>query len=298
MLLCNMAKELCHIFIARDVLKGLRATEYGLLALGTNKSLSAFYLGAIIPDALFYDITPFARILQGYVQLRDALHLTQRVRNDETAMRLFDAIATNPSGWRIKAPFAAGIMTHTVTDRIIHGLIDHYTTSWDQEGSAAMASHRQIETLIDMLFLRQSASNPRSFRLQACVSLDKATENYLFCFYLAHLMASHSTPPPSLLKALKRGYASQRVLLKLFALKPLYHIMNLSNKLLADRLLAQSSLFYPDTVGTRSFRVLKELDLNILTNGVSFKGTLASLLDAVTEEAICHIRFGLRRMAP
>jgi hypothetical protein len=237
------------------------------------------------------------RIPRDYARLRGALHLTERVRNDEAAVRLFDAIAADPHGWRMKASFAAGIVTHTVTDRILHGLIDHYTTSWGQKGSFAMASHRQIETLMDMLLLRELGTSPRKFRLDAFIDLDKATEDYLFRFYLFHVMAGHDTWRSSLLEALKRAYTSQRLFLKLFALKPLYHIINFSNKFAAGRLLGLSSLFYPEAVGIRTFPVLKELDLNILTNGVSFTGTLASLLDVVIADAICHVRVGLHRMA-
>jgi hypothetical protein len=103
--------------------------------------------------------------------------------------------------------------------------------------------------------------------------------------------------PLSLLKALKRAHAQQRLFLKLFTVEPVYHILNLSNKLVGSWLKAWSTLFYPDTVGTQTFPILHKLDLNDLTDGRSFAGTLASLVDKVTTEAIRQINVGVRRLA-
>ena len=87
------------------------------------------------------------------------------------------------------------------------------------------------------------------------------------------------------------------MLLVLQTVKPLYHIINLSNKLVAGRLQAWSSLFYPDTVGNPSFLILNKLNLTTLTNGGTFTGTLSHLIDAITTDAIRHIRVGLSRLA-
>ena len=85
--------------------------------------------------------------------------------------------------------------------------------------------------------------------------------------------------------------------LKLFTVEPLYHIMNLSNKLVPSCLQAWSTLFYPDTGGTQTFPILDKLDLNALTDGRSFTGTLVSLVDQVISEAILQINAGVRRLA-
>ncbi|NVM57555.1 MAG: zinc dependent phospholipase C family protein [Desulfobacterales bacterium] len=291
-----MPKELTHILIARDVLKHLKGSAKQHIARVIEKNLPAFYLGAIIPDAFFYDVAPFRKMCQDYVQISRALHLKERLKNDQKAVSFFDAIAANPHAWHLKAAFAAGIVTHTVSDRIIHGVIDHYTIRWRQKGSLAMASHRQLETLIDMLLMQQLHLHPRDFRLKRIVDVNQSAEDCLFRFYLTRLIGDNRTLHPRLIYALRRAHAQQCLLLKLFTVKPLYHIMYLSNKLVAGRLGALSGLFYPRTVGTRSFPLLNRLDLNALTNGRSFTGTLASLIDAVTTDAICHVRVGLYRL--
>ncbi len=291
-----MAKELTHILIAQDVVKQLKGSGQQLLAQVIKENLPAFYLGAIIPDAFYYDVPPFRLNPKKYVWVARALHLKEALKNDQKAVSFFDAIAAAPHVWTLTLPFAAGIVTHTVTDRIIHGIIHHYTLSWGEKGSLALATHRQIETLIDMALLQQLRRHPRDFLREGLAKVDKPTGDCLFRFYLAHLIG-YTTLPPFLLKALKRAHAQQRLFFRLFTNKALYRIMNLSNKLVPGCLQAWSTLFYPDTVGIRAFPVLEKLDLNALTDGHSFTGTLASLMDNVTTEAIQQINLGVRRLA-
>lgn len=292
-----MPKELTHILIAQDVVKQLKGSGQQLLARVIKENLRAFFLGAIIPDAFFYYVIPFPRIPQDCVQIPRALHSKETLKNDQKAMSFFDAVAANPYAWPLTLAFAAGIVTHTVSDRIIHGVVDHYTITGGERGSIALASHRQIETLIDMVLLQHSRQHPRDFRLERLTNVDEPTEDCLFRFYLGHLIGDNTTLPLSLLKALKRAHAQQRLFLKLFTVEPVYHILNLSNKLVGSWLKAWSTLFYPDTVGTQTFPILHKLDLNDLTDGRSFAGTLASLVDKVTTEAIRQINVGVRRLA-
>ena len=292
-----MPKELTHILIAQDVVKELKGSGQQLLARVITENLPAFYLGAIIPDAFFYYVIPFPKIPQDCVQIARALHSKETLKNDQKAVSFFDAIAADPRTWPLTLAFAAGIVTHTVGDRIIHRVIDHYTTTWGKKGSIAIASHRQIETLIDMVLLQQSRQHPRDFQLEHRTNVDQPTQDRLFRFYLGHLIGDNSTLPLCLLKALKRAHAHQRFFLKLFTVRPLYHITNLSNKLVASCLKAWSTLFYPDTVGTQTFPILHKFDLNALTDGRSLTGTLVSFMDEVITEAIRQINVGVRRLA-
>ncbi len=294
MLLCGMAKELTHIMVARNVLKRLEEARCRNLAQILKENLSSFCLGAIIPDAFLYDLTPFRQVSRHYAHLCRALHSNKRTANDQKAVGFFDAIRVNPDQWQTKTAFAAGIVTHTVTDRIIHGIIDHYTTNWDEKGSLALATHRQLETLIDMVLLDQIGLHPRRFEPEALLDVDKTTEACLLRFYLYQLMGPFK---PNLLNALTRAYAQQRIMLKLFTLKPLYHIVNFLDKPAAGRLLALSNLFYPEAVGSRDFPILDKLDLNALTDGHSFAGTVASLLQEITTDATSHIRIGIDRLS-
>jgi hypothetical protein len=292
-----MPKELAHIIIAHDVIKRLEGSGQQLLAQVIKENIPAFHLGAIIPDAFFYDLIPFYRTSGHNIQISNALHSKDGAKNDQKALSFFDDIADDPHAWPSKVAFAAGIVTHAVSDRIIHGLIDHYTTTWGEKGSIEIASHRQLETLIDMVLLQQSRQHPREFRLDRLTNVDQPALDCLFRFYLGRLVGDSSTLPLCLLKALKRARAQQCLFLKLFTTKPLYHIMNFRNKLLASYLQAWSSLFYPDTVGTQTFPILHKLDLNVLTDGSSFAGTFASLVDEMITEAIRQINVGVRRLA-
>jgi hypothetical protein len=292
-----MAKELAHILIAQDVIKQLQGSGQHLLAQVIKANLHAFHLGAIIPDAFFYDVIPFYRTSVHNIQISRALHSKDKAKNDQQAVSFFDDIADDPDAWPSKVAFAAGIVTHAVCDGIVHGLIDHCTTAWGEKGPVATASHRQIETLIDMVLLQQSRQHPGEFRLDRLTNVDQPVQDCLFHFYLRRLVGDNSTLPLCLLKAVKRAYAQQCLFLKLFTIKPLYHIMNFRNKHVASCPQVWSSLFYPNTVGTRTFPILHKLDLNVLSDGKSFKGPLASLVDEIITEAMRQINVGVRRLA-
>jgi hypothetical protein len=291
-----MPKELSHILIAQDVFTELKASGRKRLARIIEKNLPAFYLGAIIPDAFFYDAAPFLRLSKNNVQIARALHLKDTVENDARAVSFFDAITVDPREWHAKVAFATGIVTHTVSDRIIHSLIDHYTRSWDQKGGLAMATHRQIETLMDMVLLQPLRLHPRHFHFERLVDIHHPIRNILFRFYLCHLTEVHQPVDPRLLRSLNMAYAQQRLCLKLFAVGALYHIMNVSNKLAAGRLGVWSSLFYPDTVGIDGFPIMDRMDPSPLTDDRSFAGPLRSAVKGIITDAISHIDRGLHRL--
>ncbi|KPK31070.1 MAG: hypothetical protein AMK69_01590 [Nitrospira bacterium SG8_3] len=291
-----MPKELSHILIAQDVFAELKASGRKRLARIIEKNLPAFYLGAIIPDAFFYDATPLLGLSENNVQIAWALHLKEPVENDARAVSFFDAITADPHEWHAKVTFAAGIVTHTVSDRIIHGVIDHYTRSWGQKGGLAIATHRQLETMMDMVLLQPLRLHPRQFHFGPLVDIHHPTRNILFRFYLSHLTEVHQPVDPRLLRSLNMAYAQQRLCLRLFAVKALYHIMSVSNKLAAGRLGVWSSLFYPDTVGTDGFPIMDRIDPNALTDDRSFAGPLRSVVKEITADAISHIGMGLHRL--
>jgi hypothetical protein len=291
-----MPKELSHILIAQKVLAELKKTGIKRLARIIEQNLPAFYLGAIIPDAFFYDATPLLGLSRDTTKMSRALHQKETVQNDARAVGFFDAITLDPHGWRSKVAFAAGIVTHTVSDRVIHDVIDYYTGTWDQKGSLALATHRQLETLMDMVLLRSLHLHPRQFPFERLIDVPHPTLNILFQFYLSHLFEVQQGPAPRLLRSLKMAHAQQRLCFRLFAVKALYHIMNLSNKLAAGRLGVLSSLFYPERVGTEGFPIMVRIDPNALTDDRSFAEPLPSLIQKITADAISHIGMGIQRL--
>jgi hypothetical protein len=291
-----MAKELTHILIAQDVVKRLGRNGQTLLAQLIERNIGAYYLGSIIPDSLFYDVPPFCLNPKEYVWLSRAFHKEEKAKNDQKAVSLFGSIGANPRVWQLKMAFAAGIITHTVIDRIFHELIEYYTSTWGEEGSVAMATHREIETLIDMILLRPLNMTPRQIHLAHFIQLDERTKYSLFRFYLDHLIEDHKADP-SLLSALKRAHDQQCLFIKLFATLPLYHIIKLTNKLVAGRLLAWHSLFYPDEVGPQTFPVFGKMGVNSLSDERLFDGGLGACREAASNEAISQINMALKAFA-
>jgi len=292
-----MAKELTHILIAQDVIKQLKGYGQQLLAQVIEKNLPAYYLGSIIPDAFYYDVLPFGLRPQKHIWISRALHLKEKIKNDQKAVSLFRSIAANPRAWRLKTAFAAGIITHTVVDRIFHELIEHYTTTWGEKGTISMATHREIETLIDMILLRPLNMSPRQFHLGPLIQLDERTKYTLFHFYLSHLLDLPEANQVSLVNRLKRAHHQQCIFLTLFATRSLYHIMKLSNRIVKGRLRACQSLFYPDRVNPESFPVLVKLKLRTMCDENTFFRELKRLRETATNEAIWHVNTALKTLA-
>jgi len=292
----TMAKELTHILIAQDVVKQLRRNGQTLLAQLIERNIGAYYLGSIIPDALFYDVYPLRLNPEKYVWLSRAFHKEETAKNDQQAVSLFRSVEANPRVWRLKMAFAAGIITHTVIDRIFHELIEYYTSTWGEGGSVATATHREIETLIDMILLRPLNMTPRQINLAHFIQLDERTKYSLFGFYLDHLVEDHKEDPP-LLNTLRRSHDQQCLFIKLFATLPLYHIIKLTNKLVAGRLVAWHSLFYPEEVGPQTFPVFGKMGVNSLKDERLFDGGLGTCREAASNEAISHINMALKAFA-
>jgi len=293
-----MAKELAHILIAQDVLLQLKRCGQQHLAKVIEENLPSFYLGAIIPDAFYYDVLPFGLRPQKHAWISRALHLKKKIKNDQKAVGLFRAIAIKSGAWRLKAAFAAGIITHTVVDRIFHELIEYYTTTWGEKGTVATATHREIETLIDIILLRLSNTEPRRFHPGLIIRLDEPTKYTLFHFYLSNLLdLPEANQVVSLVNCLKRAYDQQCLFLTLFATRPLYHIMNMSNRIVKGRLRIWQSLFYPDRVNPESFPVLAKLKLRTMSDENIFFRELKRLRKRAAIEAIQHINTALKTFA-
>jgi hypothetical protein len=291
-----MPKEISHILLAQEVLAALKRSGKEGLARIIEKDLPAFYLGAIIPDAFFYDATPFLGLATANIQITRALHQKEKVQNDARALGFFDAIAMDPYGWPLKVAFAAGIVTHTVSDGVIHDVIDYYTEAWGQEGSLALATHRQLETWMDMVLLQSFHLHPRRFPFQRFIDVHPRSRDILFQFYLSHLVEDKQRPAHHLVRSLKRAHIQQCFCLRLFAVKALYHIMNLSNKLVAGRLGILSSLFYPESLDIEAFPIMDKIDPKALTDDRSFVGPLQCLIDKITADAMSHIGMGIGRL--
>lgn len=253
-----MAKELTHILIAQDVLQRLRDRQ-PLLAGVIQKNASAYYLGSIFPDALFYDLPPFCLHPGKHLWISKTLHHEDAARNDQTAMGLFSSISSAPHMWAQKIAFSAGIITHTVADRTFHHLIAHYNNAWNEAGAKAMGTHREMETFIDMALLKVRKIHPRKLRLAHYIAMDPRTERALCHFYLAYVTGNNRISNRSLIHVLKRAIDQQRFFSRLFAARPIYHITRIGDKVVSHHLRLWHALFYPDTEGAENFQFLSKL---------------------------------------
>ncbi|MDY6988974.1 MAG: zinc dependent phospholipase C family protein [Thermodesulfobacteriota bacterium] len=291
-----MPKEISHILIAKEVLTDLKRSESLQMANLIEKNLPSFYLGAIIPDAFFYDMTPVVRMSANNLWVSRALHTKDGAENDKKAVGFFEGISATSPAWEAKVAFAAGIVTHTVSDRMVHGVIDYVTKSWGEKNGTALATHRQFETLMDMVLLQPTGVSPRRLQLDGLVHLHPSTRDILFCHYLFRVAGASKAQAPALLRAFRRAHVQQFFFVRLFAVKGIYQIMALLNTLAAGRLEPWFRLCYPEEVAKRSFPIMDSLDLNALTDGHSFSGSLAWVVNEIVADAIDQIGQGLQRL--
>jgi hypothetical protein len=288
-----MAKELTHILIAQEVLARFLDSGEKWAAETIEKYRAAFFLGAIIPDAFFYDVAPLFDAFSGSKRISHALHSKNPEKNIERAKGLFNAAAAESAMGPLKSAFAAGIVTHTAGDHLIHNVIDNYVRQWRQTGALATATHREFETWMDMVLLEQSFGHPRNVPLTQLVTLPSTVKDPLLRFYLAHLMSNNRPVAPRLLAGLKRANRQQILFLRLFRTKRLFRAMALLNHLAGGRLRIWSSLFYPAAPTPKAFSILNRLDADMLTDGSSFEGKATDLFEKAAASAIHHIRGGV-----
>jgi hypothetical protein len=259
-----MAKEITHILAAQGVLRHLKSVEQTRLSYVIEKNLGSFFLGAIIPDSVYYDVAPFRLNTHEHSWIARDLHRKEFADNDAKATGLFKAIAAQPSAWRLKAAFAAGVITHTAADRVFHETIDHHTTAWAERGRLAQATHYEIETLVDLLLLECLGMTPRQFVRNNSIRLDRASVLRLCHFYLRHVMGPDRDPDPQLIHVLRRAITQQDLFLRLFMIRPLGLTVNLMSKMsnfVGTQLQAWNRLSYPNRIGHDSFPVLHKLGI-------------------------------------
>jgi hypothetical protein len=291
-----MPKEFTHLVIAQRVATTLRESGEVFLANILDAHRNAFYLGAIIPDAFFYRIIPLPPMPGGLPTISSLLHTKDAAKNDERGEGLFQAIAASPAMWPLKTAFAAGIMTHTISDRIIHAVIDYYIRIWRHTGTVALATHRQFETLMDVAVLASSRVRPADFPLERVISLTADEKECLFRFSVLHYLKESAAPHRAPVRHLRWAHLQQLFFLRLFRTKTLCHCTGLVNRLAGGRMDFLSSLFYPATSRSETFPIANMLDLDALTDGADFQGDFASLVSRATTGSARHIRTCFRRL--
>ena len=288
-----MAKELTHILIAQDVLRRLRDRQ-PLLASVIERNASAYYLGAIFPDALFYAWPPFCLHPGKYLWISKALHHKDAARNNQTAANLFSSISGASHMWSEKLAFSAGIITHTVADGTFHDLIAQYNKAWNEAGAEAMGTHREMETFIDMALLKARNIHPKKLRLASYIAMDPRIERGLCHFYLAYVTGNNRISNHSLIHMLKRAIDQQCLFSRLFAARPIYHITRIGDRVLSSRLRLWHALFYPDTQRLESFQFLGRLR-GVDSHPFDLDG-LTFHTDAASTEAIRCINQGVMNL--
>jgi hypothetical protein len=287
-----MPKEITHVLIAQEVLERLKESGCPALAQALADNLHAFYLGATIPDALFYDVISIGRASADHSTLCRILHSADTTANDAKAVALFSAIRSRPFRWPLQVAFSAGVVTHTVADRLFHGLIDDYTSRWRLEGALATSTHRHVETLIDIVLAKNLGLSVKAFDLKGMTNPQGPYKNALLNFYLYHLWDTKRPVPAHFVYVLKRAHWQQMFFCRLFQNNFLYHIVTRLNNLTGARLDVWSSLFYAHDIGAASFSILNRLGIPVPSDLQPYSGTAPAILHQTIAQAVSLIRIG------
>lgn len=291
-----MPKELTHIIIAQEVLARLKASDpipmLGSISDAAENNEQAFFFGAIVPDAFFYNLLPWPPVPSGIPVVTKILHQKERQKNDKMAENLLIAASTSHEFRSLKVAFSAGILTHTVSDRIFHGVIDYYVNRWDESGTRAMGTHRQLETLFDMTLLDLSDRTPGDFPLEGFTSLALAETNSLLRFIVSFLVHPPAVLQKNYVRAFKWAYTQQIYLLRLFRRNWAFRPAHWARQYSGGRSDFISSLFYPPVISPETCPVLERINVHDLTDGINFEGDLPALTQRVTNQAVRRIQRG------
>jgi len=288
-----MAKEITHILIAQEVLECLKKDGQKRLARVLEEHRRVFLEGALIPDAAYYDLPPFCLNPNKHRWLARELHADALGSNDQKAMRFFSAIAARPADWKQKVAFASGIVTHTAVDRIFHKTINDYTAAWGETGTVALATHREIETLIDMVLLANLGMAPQEFLRQYLSEPPGNGAASLFQFYGSVLRKDKAGCDRTLRRVLTQACRQQRLFLRLFAARQIHVAVRLLNRLAKGRLQAWNALFYPDDKDARHVPVVRKLGFSHPAVDGPFIEEVARLREAAARQAMKNIRHAL-----
>jgi hypothetical protein len=290
-----MAKEITHMLIAQDVLRAFKESGAERFARLIEENLTAFFYGATIPDALYYDFPPFRINPLKYEWISRTLHQKNVTVNDERAMSLFGTIASQPARWPVKMAFAAGVATHTAADRVFHEAIEHYTETWGERGRKATATHREIETLVDMILLQEIKGSPGEFLGRRFAGIDEADALALCHLFISGAVPGKDHDVAALSRVLRRAHRQQRFFLRLFGMRPVRTVVQRVDRILGGRLEAWTTLFYPDRVDVDCFPVLGKL-ASTFPNGMSlFFEEVGQLRKAAIEGAVRNIQRAVDR---
>lgn len=287
-----MAKEITHLVVAHDVLKQMESTGQRRLARLIADHKEGFFLGAVIPDAVFYDVPPFQVHPLRHAWIARALHDKEATANIERAVSFFRMIPEQPSAWRLKLAFFAGVVTHTVADRVFHDAIETYTALWGETGHTALATHRQIETLVDIVLLEELGMAPRDFLRQHLTPCHKGTRR-LCRLFVSSVAGGRQDCGPHPHMVLSRAHQRQQFFLGLFALRPLQLAVNCMDRIAGGRLQPWCSLFYPGRADAASFPVIGKFQPTSPDSNGRFAREATRLRKTAVEQALESIQAAL-----
>jgi hypothetical protein len=236
--------------------------------------MQAYYFGALIPDAFYYNIIPWPRLPRKVPTITNILHQSDRTANNASAKKLLLAAAKNTEVQLLHVAFSAGVLTHTVSDGIYHGVIDLLLKDWNEPHTAVLGAHRQLETLFDMALWDATRPPLTAFPVGRHTRLPFNATHSLVQFFHFALISPTVPLEVTSVRALRWAFAQQLFLLRLFRWPRAFRPAQWARHVSRGRTDFISSLFYPSIISTETFPILRKIDVNDLSDNLSGNGDL------------------------
>jgi hypothetical protein len=282
-----MPKEMTHLLVAQCILDQADCFPACLEdALVSNQE--ALHLGAILPDAFFYNLLPWPPAAKGLPTITTILHRKKPEFNDDMAIMLLKRALVEAPGEALTA-FSAGLISHTVSDRMVHDIIDRDKTLWQETGLKALGSHRQIETALDLMALNLLGLSPRQCSINAFMpSTPEQIDDHIE-FAVRYLVSPPLSQRQAAAQATRWAYTQHKAIWRLFTCETAYRTARLFRRVSFGRSEFLSGLFYPRNLCNHSLPILKRLDLKQLTGRTKKIGDFEALIKLVVEKTMGRI---------
>ena len=162
---------------------------------------------------------------------------------------MLDGIKSSAQLDKGNVAFALGFITHIVTENIFHPMIYYFTGNYyasdPHRRSQNIASHRYLETFLDLFLIRSFRRKVEELDLGKIIFIPLPKRRPVFSFYASILSDVSGDSPETIRSGLDRAYPSLLFLNRLFSRKGFYYLLKLFNLLDHERISPYLQLFYP-----------------------------------------------------
>lgn len=231
-----------HILLAEEIYNNIQDPELKSLI---RSHFPYYYLGSIAPDIFYYNLFLPVKL----PQLGDLLHDFPSPHTRSIIKQMLDRLKGSPRPDKGSAAFCLGFITHIVVENIFHPMVYYFTGNYNDQDPHSrrqnIASHRQLETYLDLFMLRHFHRKVEDIDLGKVIFISPFKRKKVFSFYASALAGISGESAGKIWAGLNFAYPSLLFLNSLFSRKGAYYFLKLLNLLNHERISPYLQMFYP-----------------------------------------------------